>query len=192
MTDSRPPTPVDAGFTLLEVIGALLLVAIVTAGAAAVVTTSAASIRAARLETVSVLAASEKVAQMLSLAWSRDPRQPLLGSADLTTDVSAVPWSGGGSGLSISATDSLAASVDGSVDYLDARGTWIGRGVSPPPGATFVRRWRVSGVPGASVDAIAIQVFVTLAAAPATPVAAARARRPGHVLLTAIHTRKGA
>jgi hypothetical protein len=54
---------------------------------------------------------------------------------------------------------SLATNAAGHVDFLDSAGRWVGTGPAIPSEAGFVRRWRVSPLPGAS-DVLVIEVVV--------------------------------
>ena len=168
----------NAGFTLVEVVVALALVAGAALALAQLGTLSIVSIRTARIVTLATAAAAEQLEQLEALAWWRDGSGA--DDSDLTSDLSVEPPSSGGAGLQASPADSLARNAAGYVDFLDAAGRWIGTGSVPPAGAAYVRRWKVTAAaPG--TDGRLLQVVV------ATVGAAARAAEPGASNGTAVY-----
>jgi hypothetical protein len=55
----------------------------------------------------------------------------------------------------------LDSNVPPYVDYLDAAGTWAGRGATPPGSAVYVRRWAVQPLGRDPDDILVLQVIVT-------------------------------
>jgi prepilin-type N-terminal cleavage/methylation domain-containing protein len=150
----------DDGFTLAEVavataVLAIALTAVMSGATAAVVAT----VRS-RDRSVATWLASERLEQLKSLRWAFEGEPAVTATSDTTTDLSAFPSSGGGTGLSISPSASLTTSVPALVDYLDRQGVWVGNGATAPAAAAFVRRWRVSRLPG-STDALALEAVVS-------------------------------
>ncbi len=150
----------DDGFTLIEVLVAMTLLATAAAGVASLIVTAAASVRSARAHTWAGLLASDKMEALRGLQW------PALASSP------------GGS---------LQRNAAGFVDYLDASGRELSTGAAGH--AVYVRRWSVLPLPVASADALVLQVLV-IPGALRDVEAARPSALPGGVLLTSIRTRK--
>ena len=187
---SRTAPTSQAGFTLVEVLVALVVLCAGTAATAHVAVATARDVHLARLESAAVSAALGKIEQLNALTWSLDASAPPGGRADSTSDLSPESPGGGGTGLSLSPSGTLESNVAGFVDHVDRLGRWVGRDRTPPGTAFLTRRWNVRPVAGASDAVIALQVFVTPAFAPASPQLAGRVREAGHVLLTTVRVRK--
>jgi hypothetical protein len=82
----------------------------------------------------------------------------------VSTDLSSDPPTGAGPGLSRSPAGTLDSNVPLYVDYLDAAGTWVGRGATPPGTAVYVRRWAVHPLEADPDDILVLQVIVTTTA----------------------------
>ena len=145
------------GFSLVEVLVAMALVATSALGLAELIALSARVTQASRVDTVATLAAQAKLAQLRALAWSYDAAGTALVS-DTSTDVSVDPPSAGGAGLSWSPATSLQANAEGYADYLDRSGAYAGRGAKPPPGAVYLRRWSIQPLPFDPAHALVLQV----------------------------------
>jgi prepilin-type N-terminal cleavage/methylation domain-containing protein len=87
------------GFTLIEVIVAVALLATASAGVGGLISMAASSVRAARVHTWAVILASDKLEHLRSLAWAQLGRSP---------------------------GDALQRDVAGYVDHLDAKGQGVG------------------------------------------------------------------
>lgn len=182
----------DAGFSLIEVLVAMLILAPAAIGAAGLVTIAARAVRDARMESTAVVLASQKLEQLRTLEWTADD----LGrggspSSDRTTDLTRDPAVGGGRGLSASPLGVLAGNVAGFVDYLDSAGAWVGTGPTPPPSAVFIRRWAVTPLPADPADTLVLQVLVTNVTRDASVQhgPGPRARLGGEALVTTVRTR---
>jgi prepilin-type N-terminal cleavage/methylation domain-containing protein len=177
------------GFTLLEVLVALVVVTITAAGVAGLFSVAMRDARAARDQTMTALLAMMRMEELRALTWRFDQGTGVPES-DLTTDLSRSPPDSSGSGLS-SAGATLDRNTPGYVDYLDARGSWVGNGSSPPPEATYVRRWQIESLP-AEPDSLVLRVLVTTVVRDTAPVAAgqARPRRSDETLIVSVRTRK--
>jgi prepilin-type N-terminal cleavage/methylation domain-containing protein len=155
---SRPPDPV-AGFTFIEVLVAMALLAGLAVGACGLATVAFRSTADSRLRTVAVHAAVERLEQLRSLSWGMGDASLPIPFEDLTTNLSVTPPVGGGPGLN-PAPGALTVSVLGYVDFLDHNGRWLSAGVTPPPDSAFTRRWSVSRVPGRP-NQLLLQVVVS-------------------------------
>jgi len=174
----------SGGFTILEVVLALVLLAGALSGVARLLTVSFAAARQARTQTSTTLLAVQKLEQLRSLTWAVDES----GSpqSDLGTDLSVDPPAGGGTGLQASPGNALAQNLPGYVDHLGSRGEWVGAGASVPAGAVYTRRWSIEPLAEDPADTLVLQVVVT--AAPRS--GAAADRLPGDARLTTVVTRK--
>jgi hypothetical protein len=176
------------GFTLIEVVGALLLLTATAAGVAGLVVVAQRAAMAARVQTTATLLAVGKLEHLRSLLWAWDAGAV---RSDLVTNVSVDPPATGGSGLAPSPAGTLQADTDGFVDYLDASGLWLAGGAAPPPGAAYVRRWSIEPLPDDPADTLVLRVRVlTLAGSRSAAGAGAGGLGPGDVLLLTLLTRK--
>jgi hypothetical protein len=153
-----------AGFALLEVMMAACLLIAVAAGVSQLSATAVRASHTARARTMAALLAAQKMEQLRSLKWSRTRiGTPAVSVpvSDLSTDLSSDPPTGGGRGLLPSPAGTLDANVPLYVDYLDAAGTWAGRGATPPGSAVYVRRWAVQPLERDPDDILVLQVIVT-------------------------------
>ncbi len=186
----RSPSTADAesGFSLVEVLVALVVILPAAVAAAGMVTVAVALARDARLESLAVVLASQKLEQLRSLEWSADDLGLGTPATDTTTDLTSDPPGPGGVGLTASPAGSLSSNTPGFVDFLDAAGSWAGTGIQPPPHAVFVRRWMVQPLPASPGDTLVLQVLVTPVARPVVGTTS-KARRAGEALLATVRTR---
>jgi prepilin-type N-terminal cleavage/methylation domain-containing protein len=178
----------DRGFTLVEVLVAAALLIVAAAGVAQLVAVAARANRIARGQAKTTMMAVEKMEQLRSLSWSYDESGGL--RSDSSTDVSRVPATTGGAGLTATPAGSLERKVGGCVDYLNGAGQWVGTGTTPPVTAVYVRRWAVLPL---EADPSHSRVLVVLAASldeerelGTSP----RPRLPQDTLLVALKTRQ--
>lgn len=148
--------PRDAGFTLIEVLVAAAILAIVAGGVALAAAIPARALVRTRAETIAVLCGSERIEQLRSLGWGWGSRYAPRAEADTSTSLSRAVPDGSGAGIGLGAA-TLESDTPGQVDYLDASGRWIGEDITA--GARFVRRWSIVPLPGAS-QALRIAVRV--------------------------------
>ncbi|MGE3508506.1 MAG: prepilin-type N-terminal cleavage/methylation domain-containing protein [Vicinamibacterales bacterium] len=173
----------SGGFSLLEVLVALALLAGGALGLLQLFSYSGrATVQARRITTASALAA-QKLDQLRSLTWGYDASGLPVG--DGQTDTAARPErASGGQGLSLSPANTLDANTSGYCDFLDATGQLLGGGTTAPPEAAYVRRWAVRPLTADPADSLVIQVKLL------SPGAADRAGGdPAAVTLTALRTR---
>lgn len=156
----KPITPeTDAGFSLIEVLVATLLLALLASGVATLLIAATRTVARARAETTAVLAASARLEQLRGLSWGfGSAHAPVVGS-DGNTDLSAREPAVGGPGLAASPASALEVDAPGYVDYLDLHGRWVSNGIGAANAARFVRRWSVQPVPGWP-DTLVLQVRV--------------------------------
>ena len=189
---SSPERPREAGFTLVEVLVALSLLAVMSLGVVWLFTVAIEAGRVARDRTIGLVLAAGKIEQLRSLEWRFELDASGLPSprTDLVTDVSLDPMTPGGAGLSESPSGTLDRDTPQYVDYFDRHGQWAGGGGSPPADAVYVRRWSVHRLPSDPARVIAFGVLVTT-------MRAARTRNPSgpaawngeDILLTTMVTR---
>ncbi len=151
----------EDGFTIVEVLVALLVITVMALGTAQLFAVSIRATKAARNQTTTTVLASQKLEQIRSLTWGFDELGTGLPVSDLTTNLSQEPPTNNGSGLNPSPPGTLNQNVAGYVDYLDARGQWVGTGVNPPGNAVFVRRWSIEPLPTNPNNTLVLQVLVT-------------------------------
>ena len=130
----RPDRGCD-GFTLLEVLMAMLLIVILAAGVVDLLTSAAKATAAARTQTSMSLLAVQRMEELRSAH-----------------------------ALSLSPPAALASNVAGFVDFLDCSGRVVATGLSPPPSACFVRRWSVEALAASPASTLVLQVLVLSAA----------------------------
>jgi prepilin-type N-terminal cleavage/methylation domain-containing protein len=188
-TDRLSP---DAGFTLIEVLIALLVLSILALGVASMFGIAIGAVHGARNQTSTAVLAAQKMEQLRALTWGYDSEGQGLPVSDTSTDLSATPSASSGPGLNPSPAGTLDANTPRYVDYLDARGQWVGTGTTPPPSAVFVRRWSVEPLPTNPNNTLILQVLVTttkreaLITTPTIP----RRRYAGDALISTVKTRK--
>ncbi len=178
----------DGGFSLLEALVAVTLLAVVLTSIGQLGVVAVASGIEARHQSVLTAAAVEKMEQLRALAWGHDGSN--LPVSDTTSDVSHVPSrASGGPGLLPSPAGTLDHDTPGYVDYLAADGSWLGSGSPPGGGAVYVRRWSVTPLASHPLDAL---VFVVRAGRFAQPSGgAASTDLAGAVTLATIRIRAG-
>lgn len=154
MRESAEP----AGFTLVEVLVAMGLVAVMAVVAAEVFLVAARLTHDARRATSMTLLAAQKLEQLRALRYSTDDAGAR--DDDRTTDWRSSTPEAGGSGLGASPADSLDRDEAGYVDYLDIGGQWVGAGTTPPPGAAYTRRWRISPLAADPDNGVVLEVLV--------------------------------
>ncbi len=174
---------IAAGFTMVEVLVAMALLALAALGVAELVAVGIRSAEAARTQTMAALLATQKMEQLLALTWRFDSAGLGLPESDTASDVSYDPIRSGGLGLSPSPAGTLEASMPGYADYVDAAGRWVGQGSTVPSAAVFLRRWRIVPLAADPANAHAIQVLVR-AVGRSAPAASADA------VLTSVRTRR--
>lgn len=178
----------DAGFSFIEVCIALILLAITLSVVTQLFVVSLSAQDGARVQSMTSMLATQKLEELRALVWTVDQDgQPL---SDRTTDLSVVPATAGGSGLSASPVNALDVNTPRFVDFLDARGMWAGTGPAPPARARYIRRWCIQPLPEDPSDTVVLQVLVTTVAAD-RHATAPRHRLANDALVVTVRTRKG-
>jgi prepilin-type N-terminal cleavage/methylation domain-containing protein len=180
----------DAGFTLIEVFIAMMLITIMALGVAQLFGLAIRSTQAARYQTSTTILASQKLEQLRALTWGFDATGIGLPVSDTTTDLTVEPPSNSGNGLNPSPVNTLDVNTVGYVDYLDARGQWVGNSAAPPATALYIRRWNITPLPTNPNNTLILQVLVTTVHRERTAVAMPRVRLADDALVTTIKTRK--
>ena len=166
----------------------MALLAVGGAGLASLALASGRANQSARQADVAQRAAVERLEQLRALAWTSD------GAVVPVTDWSsnltlAIPAGTGGPGLGASPGDTLAATVAGYADFMDADGRWLGGGATPPADAAWVRRWSVQAL-SAPRDTLLLQVTVVPARTTSAVTAVASARAVNGAWLMDMRTRR--
>lgn len=182
------------GFSLVEVIIAMGILTAVSLGVAQLFAATGRANLVARGQTSTTAMAQQKMEQLRSLTWGFDGEGLGLPVTDTTSNVAAYPQTQTGTGLNPSPANSLHHNIAGFVDFLDATGTWVGTGTTPPAGAVYVRRWSIEPLPTNPNNTIIIQVLVSPLVTDSRRAtdATTTQRQPGDALLVTVKTRKAA
>lgn len=160
---TRLRTHGDSGFSLVEVLVAVLVLAILASGAAALAAVAVRSIARARSESMAVLLATTRMEQLRALAWGSGSVMAPQAATDASSDLSAREPAAGGPGVTDAPPSALDADTPGYVDYLDSHGQWL----SGAAAARYVRRWSVNGLAGfADTLVLRVRVIDTTRAVP--------------------------
>jgi prepilin-type N-terminal cleavage/methylation domain-containing protein len=138
----------DDGFTLLELLVALAMIALLVGATASIMAVAGRSLVRSRLDTTAVMLAHRRLEQLNALVWGYGSAHALGLGVDLETDLSGRDPMPGGTGLGTAPSDALDVDTPGFVDHLDAAGRWIAAGTAVPSAARFTRRWTVQHVDG--------------------------------------------
>lgn len=152
----------DEGFSLIEVTIAVIVMSLVAAGVGALAVAAVKGAHRARLDTIALFAATERMEQLRALAYTYGDATAPAALSDMTTDLSATPAGSGGQGLSTSPAGSVRVVTIGYVDYLNRDGQWIGTGTTIPPDCLLVRQWEI-GTDPSFPDLMVFQVRVSSA-----------------------------
>ncbi|MBK5299351.1 MAG: prepilin-type N-terminal cleavage/methylation domain-containing protein [Vicinamibacteria bacterium] len=157
----------QAGFSLIEVLAAMVILSVALVSLAQLFAVSTRSNFSSRSNTYAALLAQQKLEQLRGLTWGFD----ILGLpvSDYTSDTSAseaisgcVASAGGSAtGLSPSPWGTLQQNSAGWVDYIDENGCILGGGGAAPARTKFIRRWSVEPLPSNPNNTLILQVLVT-------------------------------
>jgi prepilin-type N-terminal cleavage/methylation domain-containing protein len=184
------------GFSLVEVIVAMLVLSVGLISIAQLFAVSTKGNTAARANTFTVMLAQQKMEQLRALTWGFDTIG--LPVSDYSTDTTNVgtlagcttSGTGTGTGLSPSPSGTLGQNTDGWVDYLDLNGCDLGGGGTAPDGTTYIRRWSVEPLPTNPNNTVILQVLVTKRTNRGTADSGNVDRLPEETRLMSVKTRK--
>lgn len=142
------------GFTLVEVLIAMGVLLTAALGGVSLVALSTRAMHVARIQGVTVLAASARLDELRGLQFEFDEAGRRV--TDLSTNIAVDPPGPGGGGLTPGGNTDR--DVSGFVDYLDATGQWVGTGPAVPRSAVYIRRWAIDAWDGA--DLVVLRVVV--------------------------------
>jgi hypothetical protein len=182
----------DSGFSVVEVLAAIVLLSLTATGVAGMFGVALHATHLARNQTSTATLAVQKMEQLRALTWGFEGAGPFLPVTDTTTDLSQAVPTGAGHGLNASPADSLDVNRPGYVDYLDRHGAWVGTGTDIPATAVYVRRWNVRPLPANPDNTVVLQVLATTVQRESTLTGSAgpRPRLPGDALIATVKTRK--
>jgi hypothetical protein len=168
------------------------LLTAVSLGVAQLFAASARANHIARGLTSTTAMAEQKIEQIRALTWGFDSDGNGLPVSDTSTNLAVFPPTATGGGLNPSPSDALEKNTAGFVDFLDASGTWVGTGSTPPATAVYIRRWSITPLPTNPNNTLVIQVLVTPVTNELARVESAftRTRMAGDALLITVKTRK--
>lgn len=147
------------GFTLIEVVVAIGLLAGGLLAVAELSLVGGTAARHARRLSLALGAATIRMEQLHGLAWGYDVSG--IERHDVESDLSRCEVApSGGRGLSPSPPDAFLRNTDGYSDYLDANGVCLASVGGAPAGAAFERRWSVSPFDAAQPESLLIRVGV--------------------------------
>ena len=192
-TGAVPEARHDRGFSLVEVMIAMVVLTTVALGVAQMFGYSIGTNVAARTQTSTATLAMQKMEQLRGLTWGYDTDTSNLGLpvSDTTSDLSSQNPSTGGPGLNPSPAKTLEQNTQYYCDFLDQFGNWVGNGTAAPAGALYVRRWSVEPLPTNPNNTLILQVLVTTIAVESTRgTASPRPRLPGDGWVLGVKTRK--
>jgi len=144
----------DDGFSLVEALVAVVLLALVSVGVAQLFALGTTANFRAKLQTSTAILAAQKMEQLRALRWGYDDQG--LPISDVDTDLSQPQPAGGGAGLNPSPGGTLAANVAGYFDLLDVHGA----PVATPATAAYIRRWSIQPLPTNPNNTLIFQVRV--------------------------------
>jgi prepilin-type N-terminal cleavage/methylation domain-containing protein len=179
----------SAGFSLVETIVAMAILATSLIAMAQLFAVATKNNVNARATTSSTILANQKLEQLRSLSWGFDVIG--LPVSDFESDTTTLPPSpDGGTGLSPSPGNTLTDNVPGYVDYIDRYGAALGTGAAAPPNTTFVRRWSIEPLPTNPNNTLIIQVMVFETGKRAESGDIVATRLPNEARVATVKTRK--
>ena len=183
----------ESGFTLVEVLVAMMVFTITALGVAQLFAVAVRASSVARHQTSTSTLAAQKMEQLRGLTWGFDTLNQGLPVSDNTSNLGTDPVSNNGGGLNPSPPNSLEVNTPGYVDYMDAKGAWVGTGAVAPPTAVFIRRWKIEPLPTNPNNTLLLQVLVTPVIRDRgfiPPLGSSRSRLVSDALIVSVKTRK--
>lgn len=149
----------DRGFTLVEVLVAVLLLATLAVGAAALATAAGRAALGARTASSAQALARQKHEQLRALTWAvNEAGVPV---TDNASNISGETATTGGPGTDVSPPGALDANLAGWSDYVDVDGRWVSAAALPSARASFARRWGIERLPDSGGATLVVRVVVT-------------------------------
>jgi prepilin-type N-terminal cleavage/methylation domain-containing protein len=159
LAESRCVSRDARGFTLVEVMVAVVLLMIVALGAAQLFAVATTANFRAKSQTSTTILAIQKMEQLRGLEWGFDTEG--LPVSDVSTDLSRPQPTGGGNGLNPSPADSLTRNAPGYFDFLDVHGAWLDPGdPNSLDQMVYTRRWSIQPLPTNPNNTLVFQVRV--------------------------------
>jgi|ERR1051325_3763532 type II secretory pathway pseudopilin PulG len=153
----------NAGFSLVETMVAVTLMAGAIATLAQLFALSTRTNVSSRFTTYTAVLAEQKLEELRALSWGFDTQG--LPVSDTSTDTTVSPETGiGGTGLKPSPSSALQEDTPGYVDYIDAYGVKVQPGAAGNQGSSsvvYTRRWSITPLPTNPNNTLVIQVLVT-------------------------------
>jgi prepilin-type N-terminal cleavage/methylation domain-containing protein len=176
----------DAGFTLIEALAAVLLLAIAAAAVAQLLVMAWQASSTTGQLAIAQQIAREKMEQLRALPWTADGGVPV---SDWSSDLTVTPVvPSGGTGLGVSPRGALLTDMQGYCDFVGPDGRWLAGGDRAPAGAAWVRRWAIEELQGVS-DTLLLQVVVVSANRKSNSSGVTAMKGANGVRLLAIRTR---
>lgn len=141
------------GFSLVEVLVAMALVASSALGLAELFALASRVTQASRIDTVMTMAAETKMAELRGLPWAYDAA----GSGAPLSDP----------GLATSPSSTLRVNTGGYVDFIDGAGIVVGTGTTVPRQGVYLRRWSILPLPADPAHTLVLQVVAAPVTRPA-------------------------
>jgi type II secretory pathway pseudopilin PulG len=179
----------ESGFSLVETLVASVILATALIALAELFGIAMQANATAKNGGMSMILAEQKMEQLRGLVWGFDASG--LPLSDTTTDTAQVPEAAaGGTGLAPSPQNTIQASTDGYVDYVDSTGRSLGGGTVVPMNTAFIRRWSVEPLPTNPNNTVILQVLVTRRQDRGVADAGSVTRLPDEARLISVKTRK--
>ena len=157
LSQSVPALPMSCthrGFSLVETVVAVSLMAVVLIGIAQLITLAVEHGGSARTQTMALVLAGQKLEQLRALTWILDGSGTPV--SDYSTDTTIAPEAAAG-GTGLSPGGALDRDAVGYVDYVDRDGLQIAGDLSGK--TSYVRRWSI-GLLAGDPNTLVIQVIV--------------------------------
>ena len=182
----------NAGFSLVETMVAVTLMAGAIATLAQLFALSTRTNVASHYTTFATVLAEQKLEELRGLSWGFDTQG--LPVSDTSTDTTVSPETGiGGTGLKPSPTTALSEDTAGYVDYVDSYGVKVQPGAGgnqTSSSAVYTRRWSITPLPTNPNNTLVIQVLVTRSKDRGQADQGAVARLGEEARMIAVRTRK--
>ncbi|PYR78344.1 MAG: hypothetical protein DMF86_06135 [Acidobacteria bacterium] len=155
----------ERGFSLIEVLVATGMLAVVSLGVAQMFALATAKNLAAKGQVSTTMLATQKMEQLRGLIFAYDASGLGLPVTDSSSNLSKCTPDTSGHGLNPAPTDVLERDTAGFVDYLDGQGNCLDMSSTanpaPPAGTVYTRRWAIWPLPTNPNNTLILEVVVT-------------------------------